>query len=145
MSQLRQRNGDDHPEAARKHLEDARVLLARGRADGAAYLSGYVVECALKSVILLATGNAIRVHNLKDLRLTARTTDSVLWRTQAGAARYITNAVTGLGSSGIANGWGPAMRYQAPNMTTSQANAWFTEAQDLHRATVYQMVLDGNV
>jgi len=142
MSQLQQPNGDDHPEAARKHLEDARVLLARGRADGAAYLSGYVVECALKSIILLATANAIKGHSLKDLRLTAR---SVLWHPQAGAARYITNAVTGLSSSGIASGWETAMRYQAPHMTTSQANAWFTEAQDLYRATVYQMVLDGAI
>jgi len=145
MSQLRQPNGDDHPEAARKHLEDARVLLAKGRADGAAYLSGYVVECALKSIILLATENAIKGHSLKDLRLTARTASPVLWHTQAGAARYITSAVTELNSSGISRGWEPAMRYQAPNMTTSQANAWFTEAQDLYRETVYQMVLDGAV
>jgi len=143
MSQLRQPNGDDHPEAARKHLEDARVLLAGMREDGAAYLSGYVVECALKSVILLATANAIKGHNLQELRLTALTASSVLWHTQAGVARYITSAVTGLGGSGISRGWRPAMRYQEPNMTTSQANAWFTEAQNIYRETVYQMVLDG--
>ena len=142
MSKL-QHNGDDHPEAARKHLEDASVLLAGGRADGAAYLSGYIVECALKSIILLATANAIKGHNLKELRLTALTASSVLWHTHAGVARYITNAVTELDFSEISRGWKPARRYQAPNMTTSQANAWFTEAQDLYVATIHQMVLDG--
>lgn len=40
MSRLRQRNGDDYPDAARKHLEDAKVLLAGSRPDGAAYLVG---------------------------------------------------------------------------------------------------------
>ncbi len=43
---------DDHADAAGKHLADAGALLDATRPDGAAYLSGYVVECALKSVIL---------------------------------------------------------------------------------------------
>jgi hypothetical protein len=51
MSKLRVQN-DDHPEAAGKHLGDAAVLLNASRYDGAGYLSGYVVECALKAVIL---------------------------------------------------------------------------------------------
>ena len=58
MSRLGQRNGDDYPDAARKHLEDAKVLLAGSRPDGAAYLAGYVVECALKTVVQLATGRS---------------------------------------------------------------------------------------
>ena len=51
MSKLRVRD-DDHPEAAGKHLHDASVLLDVFRYDSAAYLSGYVVECALKAVLL---------------------------------------------------------------------------------------------
>jgi HEPN domain-containing protein len=35
--------------------QDARVLLRAGRYDGAYYLSGYVVECALKACIAKAT------------------------------------------------------------------------------------------
>ena len=34
-------------------LLDSAALLATGRADGAAYLSGYVVECALKSLLAI--------------------------------------------------------------------------------------------
>jgi hypothetical protein len=51
MSRLA-KDEDDHPEAARKHLDDARVLRRAERLDGAAYHSGYVVECALKAVLL---------------------------------------------------------------------------------------------
>lgn len=43
---------DDHPEAALKNLGDAQALGLASRFDGAAYLSGYAVECSLKSVIL---------------------------------------------------------------------------------------------
>ena len=42
MSTLRQPNGDDYPEAARKHLQDADVLFKSRRFDGAAYLAGCV-------------------------------------------------------------------------------------------------------
>ena len=52
MTRLRMPNGDDHPEAAQKHLLDSAALLLQERPDGAAYLSGYVVECALKSLYL---------------------------------------------------------------------------------------------
>jgi len=45
--------GDDHPDAAAKNLDDALALLAAGRFDGAGYLAGYVVECSLKTVIVL--------------------------------------------------------------------------------------------
>lgn len=49
MSRLKQANGDDYPEAALKHLQDADALVRGRRFDGAAYLAGYVVECALKT------------------------------------------------------------------------------------------------
>ena len=45
--------GDDHPDAAAKNLDDAMTLLAARRFDGAGYLAGYVVECSLKTVIVL--------------------------------------------------------------------------------------------
>lgn len=35
MSKLRTRHGDDHPDAAIKHLLDAQALLGQKRADGA--------------------------------------------------------------------------------------------------------------
>jgi len=53
MSRLRV-GDDDHADAAGKHWEDVKVLADASppRHDGAGYLSGYVVECTLKAVIL---------------------------------------------------------------------------------------------
>lgn len=71
MSKFRNsRTGDDYPEAATKHLDDASVLFDAKRFDGAAYLSGYVVECALKSLILLGQGRPWG-HDLKQLSIDA--------------------------------------------------------------------------
>ena len=67
MSCLLMPNGDDHPEAAHKHLLDAGVLLAQRRPDGAGYLSGYVVECALKSLYVFETGQPLRGHDFVSL------------------------------------------------------------------------------
>jgi len=68
-------NRDDLRDLAQERLEDARVLLKEGRYAAAYYLSGYVVECALKACIAKhtkqfdfppdrATINGIYVHNL---------------------------------------------------------------------------------
>jgi hypothetical protein len=67
-SRIRQANGDDYPQAAMKHLEDAKSLLGANRVDGAAYLAGYVVECSLKSLVVVARGNPRHFnHNLTGL------------------------------------------------------------------------------
>jgi HEPN domain-containing protein len=41
----------DFASAATRHRSDANLLLKERRPDNAAYLSGYVVECALKAVV----------------------------------------------------------------------------------------------
>jgi hypothetical protein len=51
MSRLAMGN-DDHAEAALKNLRDAQALKATARFDGTAYLSGYAVECSLKTILL---------------------------------------------------------------------------------------------
>ncbi|MBN1508449.1 MAG: HEPN domain-containing protein [Sedimentisphaerales bacterium] len=68
-------NRDDFRNLAHERLEDARVLLERGRYAGAYYLAGYVVECGLKACIAKRTRqfdfppdraaiSEIYVHNL---------------------------------------------------------------------------------
>jgi len=79
VSRLKQAN-DDYPEAAGKHLQDASVLQNGGRSDGVAYLSGYVVECAMKTLIQVETGRGSRSHDIVGLRDTLGTL-----ATQAGA------------------------------------------------------------
>lgn len=43
---------------AKTRLADARALLGRKRWSGAYYLTGYIVECALKACILKHVGNS---------------------------------------------------------------------------------------
>jgi len=62
---------------ARTRLNEAKTLLGAGLPDGAYYLAGYAVECALKACIAKATQrhefpdkksvDASHTHNLRDL------------------------------------------------------------------------------
>jgi HEPN domain-containing protein len=132
-------NGDDYPDAAHKHLVDAETLLAQQRPDGAGYLSGYVVECALKSLHVLETGQAPQSHDLRSLVGQANAVSAV-----AGAktAKYLGRATSGVLTSAI-GGWRPAMRYHAPSMNHGDAEEWYACARDVFQETVHQMRLDG--
>jgi hypothetical protein len=147
MSTLRLGNGDDHPEAAHKHLLDARALLAQQRPDGAAYLSGYVVECALKALWLHENGVpptagmpwGRRGHDLDYL-----SGQVAAFATVAGAktARYFTTATRGILGSAI-SAWTPELRYRPAGMILADAQEWCTIADAVFQETVAQMRLDG--
>jgi len=139
MSRFRLPNGDDYPDAAHKHLSDAGVLLAQQRPDGAAYLSGYVVECALKSLQVLETGQAIRSHDFQDL---ARQVNAAATVGGAKTAKYLGRAMSGVLTSAIQS-WKPDMRYQAPSMAPGVAEIWYACARDVFQETVHEMKLDG--
>lgn len=59
---------DDFPKAALKHLQDGQTLLKSNRFDGAAYLAGYVVECALKTMIDVENKEVPHIHDLSELQ-----------------------------------------------------------------------------
>lgn len=70
-------NRNDFQQLAELRLREARALLAAGLPDGAYYLAGYSVECALKACIAKRTQlhdfpekklvNDSHTHNLKEL------------------------------------------------------------------------------
>ena len=132
-------NGDDHPEAAQKHLLDAGVLLAQQRPDGAGYLSGYVVECALKSLYVLETKQRLTGHNFTSLVSQISTLAIVAG---AKSARYFGAATKGVTASAIKN-WTPEIRYRPASMTPADAETWYSCARDVFQETVHQMRLDG--
>ncbi|MHB1826829.1 MAG: hypothetical protein ACYCV6_03925 [Steroidobacteraceae bacterium] len=147
---MRLASGDDHPDAACKHLADAQALQSAGRADGAAYLSGYVVECALKALWLFERGvpptgqkpawKAGRSgHEIGELQKEIATI-SVL--ASANIARYVGPAISALPTTQIA-AWNPMMRYKSPSMTVAAASAWVAEALSVYDETIAQMVKDG--
>lgn len=147
MSKLATPQGDDHPEAAGKHLLDAGALMAAGRSDGAAYLSGYVVECSLKSLWLhetgLPVGNAMpwgrRGHDLTHLHSQVA---SLAVMASSKIARYLGAAIIGVTSSALGT-WRPEQRYRAPTMTLADALAWHGVAAAVYQESVGQMLLDG--
>lgn len=147
MSKLRTGNGDDHPEAAHKHLLDAQSLLGVQRVDGAAYLSGYVVECALKSLWLHETGipsGQTMPWGRKGHDLNYLATQAAALTTVAGAktARYLKPVTSSVSSSAIAS-WTPEMRYQPATMTHGAAQTWCNVADAVFHETIAKMRLDG--
>jgi len=58
-------NRNDFQRLAELRLKEARVLLAAELPDGAYYLSGYAVECALKACIAKRT----REHDFPEKKL----------------------------------------------------------------------------
>ncbi len=99
---------DDYCSAARKHLDDARFLLKNGRIDNAGYLSGYVVECALKLLVQYSGGRPQRYgHDLS--RLTGQALRLACYLNPS-LRRYSlppTQAVKAL-----TDGWNPSLRYR---------------------------------
>jgi HEPN domain-containing protein len=141
MSRWAQPNGDDHPETAGKHLDDATILARTGRPDGAAYLAGYVVECCLKTLIQVETGVGQKGHALVSFADEVPRLAAV-----AGAriAKYATALpVRQMRTSQIA-AWSEQLRYRAPGaVTPPDAATWLAEACAVYESTVGQLRLDG--
>lgn len=151
MSSLVQGNGDDHPEAAHKHLLDAKALLGQQRPDGAAYLSGYVVECALKSLWLHelhgqgpvpAGPSPWRGNQGHDLNYLHRHVGQLAVVAGARTARYLGQATNAVGTS-VIGAWNPVMRYRPPEMTSADAQNWYAVADQVFGETIAKMRLDG--
>lgn len=136
------KTGDDHPDAAGKHLDDAEVLLGAARFDGAAYHAGYVVECSLKSVILVA-GKSSWGHHLSDLGSDAT---SLAALPSGSAARYAPGIAAGHSLYDTVDGWKSTLRYKSPGtIAPGGAHDWVDEARRVYGATVARMRLDGVV
>ncbi len=142
VSRLRQGNGDDYPEAAGRHVDDSKALLARRRFAGAAYLAGYVVECTLKTLIQLETGQARHGHDLSGLldRL-----DVLAAQASARYGRVYLAVEPSLRSSDIVANWTPALRYRGSEPDARVARAWHREAADAYRRVFGTLHLAGAI
>ena len=141
MSTLKQPNGDDYPEAALKHLQDADALLKGRRPDGAAYLSGYGVECALKTLIQVESGRARRSHELTGL-LDEMDVLAVQAKTRTG--RVYVRVAAALRTADVLR-WQPRMRYRGPEVTSSEADAWLRDAREAYGLIVGSLILEGAI
>ena len=140
MSRLKS-NGDDFPEAAGKHLKDASELNASDRYDGTAYLAGYVVECALKTLIQMQTKRIHRSHDLQRLDSTLGTIAALADRPTKqmyASARKILRGADILA-------WNPEMRYQAAVTDSSTAGTWLREATAIYSRIIGELKKDGRI
>jgi HEPN domain-containing protein len=143
MSKISQPNGDDYPEAAKKHLDDAETLLQAGRCDGAGYLTGYIVECVLKTVIVLERGNAFYHHDLTRLSQSAIRLAAM---PSARTAKYAIKPTPGHSLYDRSTGWRETLRYRrAAYVSPKDAADWLAEARILFAAAIIPMQLDGVV
>jgi len=139
MSSLHKQNGDDYPDAAAKHLADAKALTVAHRYDGAGYLAGYVVECALKSLLQVEIGEAPRTHSYQDL---LGEIGNTCLAAGAATAKYVTAPIRAI-REGPIGGWRETMRYRSPSMSGGDAEAWVEAATLVYTDTVATMILDG--
>lgn len=148
MSSKRQPNGEDYPDAAVKHCDDARHLLSGNRPDGAAYLAGYAVECSLKTLIQVEMGTVAPVmqwrHHLNDL-----SAEALRWASLPNnkTARYITNpALTTLNYANPPAGWREYLRYYpVGTIPPSTAVQWIEEAERLYIEIIGELKKNGEI
>ena len=143
MSRLKQPNDDDYPEAALKHLQDADALVRGRRFDGAAYLAGYVVECALKTLIQVESGEARHSHELTNL-LDVLDVLAVHAKTRTG--RLYVGAEASFKATDVR--WTPEMRYRGPRNAgdaSRVAEAWLREARSAYERIVGSLILEGAI
>lgn len=140
MSNFCNPNGDDYPEAARKHLDDAQVLLSGSRFDGAGYHAGYVVECVLKT-LLQQESEVVREHNLCDL---SRRVNALALGGSPDIAKYIPDPLPSLRYVVPPAGWQETMRYRAEgDLNQLTAQEWVHEAERVYDHIIRQMQNDG--
>lgn len=147
--------GDDYPVASKKHLDDASALAQSGRHVGCAYLAGYVVECALKSVLLFEVSwdrhtrtydprklkdeqDRLRQfgHDLKDLF------DEVT-RVRAKATQRSSRYVPNLPDHAAIRCWQVSLRYRpAGYLANSHAQEMLKDARQVYKQTIERMATD---
>ena len=142
MSRLKQRNGDDYPEAALKHLQDADALVRGRRFDGAAYLAGYVVECALKTLIQVESGEARHGHKLTKL---IDVLDELAVHAKTDTGRFYISAAASLKTADVVVYWKPNRRYHGPGIAANKAEVWLREAHATYERVVGSLMLDGAI
>jgi HEPN domain-containing protein len=108
---------------AKMRLLDAEVLLKGKRNEGAVYLAGYAVECALKWAITerdqtIYLDGALEIHDL-DLLLKASGLDPCLAEDRQIRPLY----------SALSDSWGPQGRYSGKRITAKEATLLYNQAR----------------
>jgi len=147
MSNKRQTTGEDYPDAAIKHCDDARHLLSGNRHDGAVYLAGYAVECALKTLIQVERGHK-NPHSIHDLNRLSTEALQLAAQPTGKTVRYFSrpSTITTLRYGNPPTEWKEILRYY-PDGTIPPATAqqWVDEAERLYIEIIGELKKDGEI
>jgi hypothetical protein len=130
---------EDYGSAARRHLHDARTLLAAERMDNAAYLAGYVIECSMKKLLEVHGHGAKEYgHDLQRLSGQALTLAVIL---SPGATRYQLEDIPQLPQ--MVSFWRPEQRYFATGAVV-HGELLVDGASKVYERVLVEMILDGS-
>ena len=131
---------ENFADAAARHLDDAMLLKAQRRFDNAAYLSGYVVECAMKAVLAASSMTPQGLgHELQTISVDAM---SLLWIVAPAMRRYEVPASNEVDE--LIRDWRPDLRYGKSGVFDSvKAEQWTSAANRVFESFVVNSVLDG--
>lgn len=142
-------NRDDYPRTAKRMLGAAKALDSVGASPqphAQAYLAGYVVECALKSLI----------QEFLNERSSSHPVDA-LWDQVKRAAVAAGATKTKLFDKSVARlaprhknrlkiaVWNPYHRYDKVGWNATDASTWTAEAELVFTETVAEMIADGDL
>jgi hypothetical protein len=118
--------GTVYREIARQRLADAKSLLDHARFNGAIYLAGYAIECHLKFAVcerkaVLYLPADLEVHDWERLVAAAGLAIDIKAQRPMALIYY-----------GLAERWGPALRYRTANYSASEASILYKEMHALY-------------
>ena len=100
-----------------------------------------MVECALKTLIQVESGQARHGHELTTL-LDVLDVLAVQAKTRTG--RFYVSAAASMKAADVVD-WTPEMRYRGPKVAANEAEAWLQEAHAVYDRIIGSLVLEGAI
>ena len=127
--------------AAGKHLADTNLLLEQRRYDNAAYLSGYVVECSLKA-LLVFDGMPTERELGHDLPLMSANALTLAYVLAPSRRRYSLEGSPDLDA--LIRSWSPNSRYERDGTALPElAESRLKGAQAAYAQLAVDLIFDG--
>ncbi|QEI42481.1 hypothetical protein BMF77_03090 [Dolichospermum sp. UHCC 0315A] len=134
---------DSFPQAAARHLHDAKILLDKERWDNAVYLAGYVVECSFKvlvKVYIPEDQTAVKKYGHDLTELQGKAMDRLRLMYPVLDMQLPASRTTGT----VLDKDHPERRYAKSGLwNQTQAEEAVNRAEEIYQETIPKFILDG--